>query len=165
MWNVSRLMGFRGFVVRIDQRFVRVVAMFVGAFLKLPPVGILVDPLYHLQLGDQAGSVTIGRRRRGPYIIEAYSDAARSKGDGSNEEEPASHLEWSLTAMQVVQKQKGSVGFPYKTSRTRGNKQADQTTNNGRAVCSAVQVTVSSSSQHAWHALTVQVMSVMVWMT
>jgi len=53
VWNAPRLMGFRGFMVRIDQRFVRVVAMFVGAFLRLPPVGILVEPLYYLQLWHQ----------------------------------------------------------------------------------------------------------------
>jgi len=54
VWNASRLVGFRGFVVRINQRFVRVVVMFVGAFLRLPPVGVLIDPLYHLWLWDQA---------------------------------------------------------------------------------------------------------------
>jgi len=64
--------------------------------------------------------------------------------------------------MQVVQEQTGSVGSPYKTSRTRGNEQADQTTSNGRAVCSAVQVTVSGSSQPTRMARACWVMSVIV---
>jgi len=50
MWKISRLVRFSGFVVGIDQRFVRVVAMLVRAFLRLLPVGILVDPFYRLRL-------------------------------------------------------------------------------------------------------------------
>ena len=93
-------MWFRGFVVGIDQRFIRVVAMFVRAFLSLLPVGIFVDPLYRLQWGGtKPGSVTIGRRGCEPYIIEAHGDTTGSKGDGSNKEEPASHFGWSLTAV------------------------------------------------------------------
>lgn len=47
-WNASCLVGLDGFMVRIDQRFIRVVTVFVGAFLGIAFGIVLVNAYYRL---------------------------------------------------------------------------------------------------------------------